>query len=301
MPKLNVRFYELLTKDENQFPDIDIDSLLDAVAAIPDKDAYVKLARMELLGSTHAPQGAGRAPQAPLIVLDRITREVRMRIESGRQYRALSLEKGDTIAEPTHIGLFPRNVVGIMRQTGQSPGPASFRDFLNEAGLFDDGLTIRPLVDGNALRALSNVEKITKVNLELDADTAAAVGGPAKFVADALSILRNNLPGVSVELALKFSPKGPDESSEAALGAVRALHEGNAFGSAQRASIAFRRLEDHRADSFDFLTEAVAQAVEVDTDDERGGPNNARASEAIMEAYNDQYDDILSALNGGQN
>jgi hypothetical protein len=44
--QLTVRFFELLTKDEQQFPDID--ALLDTVAGMPDNDAYVQLAWMEL-------------------------------------------------------------------------------------------------------------------------------------------------------------------------------------------------------------------------------------------------------------
>jgi hypothetical protein len=295
--KATVRFYELLSKDEQQVPDIDIERLLDIVSNIPDQDAYVRLARMELLGSIHTPQGAGRAPQCPMITVDRITRDVRMRIEHGRRYRALELDEGDTIAEPTHVGLFERNVVGIMRQTGQSPGPASLRDFLNSA-VFDEEMTIRPLVDSDALRALAGVGRLTRINLELDADTAAEVGGPANFLADAIRTFTQNLPGVSVELALKFSPNGPEDTSDRALGVVRQLFTRNALGSAQRANIRYRRIEDDRSDSFDFLAQAVAQEVEVEIDGDGGGPSSARASEAIREAYDKQYEDILSALDG---
>jgi hypothetical protein len=232
-----------------------------------------------------------------MIIVDRITRDVRMRIEHGRRYRALELDEGDTIAEPTHVGLFERNVVGIMRQTGQSPGPASLRDFLNYA-VFDEEMTIRPLVDRDALRALAGVGKLTRINLELDADTAAEVGGPANFLADAIRTFKQNLPGVSVELALKFSPNGPEDTSDRALGMVRQLFTRNALGSAQRANIKYRRIEDDRSDSFDFLAQAVAQEVEVEIDSAGGGPSNARVSEAIREAYDKQYEDILSALDG---
>ena len=296
MPQSTVRFYELLTKDDCQFPDIDIEALLDKVANMPDREAYVKLARMELLGSIHSPQ-VGRAPQCPLIILDRITRHVMMRIESQREYRPLVLGENDTIAEPTHVGLFPGNVLGIMRQSGQAPGPSSVRDFINTASLFDEEIAVRPLVDGNALRALADVGTMTRLNLELDPDAASKVTGGAKFLADIMELFRRNLPGVSVGLDLKLSARGPEEVSQKAYDAVTELHQKNALGAAQRAQIGYRRLEDGRADSYDFLSESVSQAVEVELDEERGGPNNARASEAIMDAYNSQYDDIRSALN----
>lgn len=298
MAKLSVRFFELLTKGEQQFADLDIERLLDLVSNLPDKEAYVQLARMELLGSIYSPQGAPPAPQTPMIVLDRITREIRMRIERGRQYRALELEDGDTVAEPTHIGLFPGNVVGIMRQSGQSPTPSSFRDFLNQIDAFSgEDVVIRPLVDYNALRALRDVDKMTQINLELDAATARAVGGTTRYLADALTTLSQSLPGVSVELALKFSPRGPEETSDRALETVRDLVKADAFTNAQRANMKYRRIDDHKAASFDFIAEAVAQEVEVEVDDLRGGPNNARASEGIMKAYLDQFEDIQSALN----
>lgn len=296
MPQLTVRFYELLAKDEQQFPDIDIETLLDKVSSMPDSDAYVKLARMELLGSTHAPQ-VGRAPQSPMIILDRITRQTLMRIEHQRTYRPLQLGENDTIAEPTHVGLFPRNVLGVMRQSGQAPGPSSIRDFINASGLFDEEIAIRPLVDGNALRALADVDKVTKLNLELDPGAASEVTGQARFLAEALSLFRENMPGVSVGLELKLSPRGPEESSQAAYDTISELHQQNVLGAAQRAQIGYRRLEDHRAESYDFLSESVSQAVEVELDQDRGGPNNARASEAIMAAHTEKYDDILSALN----
>lgn len=299
MAKLTVRFYELLSAPGAQLPDLDIDRLLDRVAAMPDTEAYVQLARMELLGSTHAADGRGRAPQCPLVVLDRISREVQLRIERGRRYRPLELQDGETIAEPTHFGLFPRNVVGIMRRSGAAPGPASFRDFLNTAGLLDEEITIRPLVDTNAGRALSNVGKLTRLDLEMDSENAAAVMGGTSYLNQAFRIFQDNLTHVGIEIVIKMSPKGPDATSESVFNEVRALNETGAFMGAERAKISYRSLEDGRADSYDFLNEAVAQAVEVEVDDDRNGPSNARASESIMEAYNKQHDDIQSALSSG--
>ncbi|MBN9099349.1 MAG: hypothetical protein J0I49_14730 [Pseudonocardia sp.] len=299
MAKLIVRFYEILDKNGQQFPDLDIERLLDTVAAIPNEDAYVKLAKMELLGSTHAPQGAGRAPQCPMIVLDRITREVRMRIENQREYRPLELGDGDTIAEPTHVGMFPRNVVGILRQSGQAPGPASFREFLNASDLLEEEVTVVPLADRNAVRALSNVGRLTKLNIQLDSESATNVLGPSRFLNDAFELFRHNLGRVDVEIIVKMSHKGPAETSDRLLEEIRALQESGALASTEKAEITYRRLEDGRSDSYDFLTEAVAQSVDVEVDEDRLGPSNPRASESIMDAYEKQYEDIMSALNRG--
>lgn len=297
MAQLTVRFFEILSKDEQQFPDIDVDGLLDAVANMPDQDAYVQLARMELLGSTYAENQGGRAPQCSMIILDRITRYVQMRIENRREYRPLELGENDTIAEPTHIGLFARNVLGIMRGSGQAPSPACVRDFLNTARLLDEEITVKPLVDANALRALSDVGKLTKLSLELDPETVAQVTGAPGFLTEAFGLFGRELPGASASIVLKFWRSGPDENADRALQAVQTLYDQNALETAHRAQIGYRRLEDGRAAAYDFLSEYVCHGVEVEMDEERGGPNPARASEAIRDAYERKHDDILSALN----
>jgi len=300
MATLNVRFFEILDQNGNQFPDLDIEALLDKVANLPDKEAYVQLARMELLGSTYSPQGAGRAPQCPMIVLDRISREVRMRIENQREYRPLTLEEGDTIAEPTHFGLFPRNVFGIMRQSGQAPGAASFRDFINTAELLEEEVTVRPLVDANAGRALADVGRLTRLDLELDSEMAANVVGQTQFLGNAFDIFRQRLSRVGIEIVIKMNAKGPEETSEKMFNEVRTIAHSGAFANAERANINYRRLEDGKADSDDFLSESVAQSVEVEVDQQDHGPSNPRGSEAIREAYEKRYEDIQSALNGGR-
>jgi len=299
MPERQVRFYELLDRDGAQFPDLNVETVLDAVDAIPDSDAYVQIARMELLGTTYRPpSGSGRAPMCPMIVLDRITREVRMRIENNRRYRPLELGENDTIAEPTHYGLFPRNVIGILRASGNAPGPASIRDFLNTAELLDEEVTIKPLVDLNALRALGNMERITRLDVELDSGTTAEVLGRDSMLAELLGIYRRRLGGVTVEIGVKIDPKGTGEASEVVHDELERLVRGEGIRYVDRAKVKYRRMEDGRADSFDFLNEAVAHSVEVDIDDATNGPNDRSASEGIAHAYDLLHDDIQSALRG---
>jgi hypothetical protein len=293
VPKREVRFYELVTTAGERFDDLDPMDLIGVVDAIPAADAYVTIARTELLGSTYRPTRGSAAP--PLLVLDRITREVRIRIENRRHYRPLELRPGDTLAEPTHIGLFPRNVLGLLRSTGTAPGPASVREFLN-AAYFEDEVAIRPLVDTNALRALAQVGKLTKIDVALDPGATAEVMGTDGFLAEAFDVFRRRTGDAQVEFILKFDPKGRTDVSELAFEELQSLYERGGLNSARKASMSFRRLEDGRADTFDFLNESVAHAIDVDIDDDTGGPSNLSASEGIQAAYDLLRDDIQSAL-----
>src|SRR4051794_34071238 len=174
MVQRTVRFFEVLDAHGNQFPDLDWDELLTGVRRMPNTQAYVRVARMELLGSAFHP-GRGGKRACPMLILDRITREARMRIENQRRYRPLELQEGDTLAEPTHYGLFSGNVVGMLRAGTHTPGPASLRDFINAAGLLDAEVTVKALADLNAMRALGSVGNLTRLEVEMDAASASQV------------------------------------------------------------------------------------------------------------------------------
>ncbi|MGO4662916.1 DUF6731 family protein [Terrabacter sp. 2TAF16] len=297
MPSRTVRFFEILDEDGKQMPDLDWTGLLAAVRALPAKDAYLHVARMELLGSCYEPNGKG-VRACDMLILDRITRDVRIRIENNRNYRPLQLGKDDTLAEPTHYGLFPRNVVGVLRAGTHTPGPASLRDFLNAGGFFEDPITIKALADINALRALSDVDQLTSMEIEMDAAAAGQVLGQNSMLGNVFDNFRTRLGGVTIDVIVKID-RGLHEASDTALGELREIVEDDdARQVVTKAKMKYKRLEDGRVDTFDFINESVAKSVEVDIDEEGSGPTDLSASQGIAAAYEALYDDIASALAG---
>jgi hypothetical protein len=297
MPQRTVRFYLLTDEHRQVLPnDLDFDAVLDAVEALPDPDAYVQLERIEVLGSTHRPAGAGAKAQVPLLSLDRITRDVRLRIERRRNYRPLALAADETLAEPTFYSILPRNVLAVMRNSGEAPGPASLRDYLNELELLDPPVGVLPLADVNAVRRLNEVDRLTKVDIAVGPDVAATLLYGSPTIAEAVRTVRQRAGRVKIELIISMT-KASAAESETLLGEINALERSGALGEVERAKISYRRLEDGVADTYDFLNEAVAQAVEVDLEDANDVPTELSSSQAIARAYNEQYDDIMSALN----
>jgi hypothetical protein len=292
-----VRFYELVSDDKQRLPNqLDFGGLRELVRDVPDDEAYVQISRMELLGSIYAPpRGAGRRPTVPLIALDRITRDVRLRIERRRNYRPLTLAQDETLAEPTFYSIFDKNVLGVMRNSGSAPGPASFRDYVNKLNFFDEDIGIAPLSDPNIIRALTDVEVLTKFEFAVGADVTADVFGQSQLVAGAIRHVREELGNVAIEVSVKLSPT-QSGASEKTLDQVRGFTQSDAMAFVDKASISYRRLEDGRADTYDFLNEAVALPVEVVLNEDTSQPTEPSAAEAMALAYNDLYDDIRSAL-----
>lgn len=297
-PQRTVRFYEVVGEVRQRLPNqLDFDGLSETVRDLPDDQAYVKVGRsMELLGSAYKPpRGAGRKPAVPIMSLDRITRDVRLRIERRRNYRPLALAKDETLAEPTFYSLFDNNVLGVMRNSGSAPGPASFRDYVNKLALFDSDIEIAPLADPNFVRALTDVEILTKFDFAVGADVTADAFRQSSLVAGAIRHVREELGSVAVEVSVKLSPT-QGTTSERALAQVREVVSSDAMAFFEKASIGYRRLEDGRAETYDFLNEAVAQAVDVTLNSDTSQPTEPSAAEALAEAYNELYDDIKSAL-----
>src|SRR4051812_29633096 len=116
-----VRFFEITTEQGLRLPgDLPFSDILDAVNDLTEEDAYIGVGSMEVLGSVYRPY-TGARPAVPLLALDRITRDPRIRIERRRNYRPLQLLEDETLAEPTFFSLFPRNVLAILRNSGSAP------------------------------------------------------------------------------------------------------------------------------------------------------------------------------------
>lgn len=294
-----VRFFEIVGPGGERLPsDLPFEDILDAVIALPEDQAYVQIGRqMELLGSVYRPS-AGAKPTTNLLALDRITRDVRLRIERRRNYRPLQLLEDETLAEPSFFTIFPRNVLGVLRNSGAAPGVASFRDYINKLDILDGEIAVTPLVDRNAVRALADVGTLTKLTVAVGADANPEDFDSSPMVRQVLRDARNTLGAVAFEFSVRISAKGQHEASELALNEIRGIaSRPQSLISATKAEIGYRRLENGRSDSYDFINEALTQAADVELEAQTTQPTERSASEAMAKAYNtDKYDDILSAL-----
>lgn len=293
-----VRFYEMVNARRERLPaPLDFDGLRDDVRALGDTDAYVQLSRMEVLGSAYDPLVPGARRQTPLLALDRITRDVRLRIERRRNYRPLTLADDETLAEPTFYALFPDNVLAVMRNSGVAPGPSSFRDYVNKLELFSEPIEISPLVDTNALRALADVETLTKFDVAIGADVAPEVfanSSPTLF--ETMRLVRQRIGNATIEVLIKVSPKGHTHESQAVFEEVRALQRSEAINHVDRAVIGYRSMEDGRAATYDFLDEAIVTETQVELSDDTSQPTEPSVAEAMAGAYDEMWEDIRSAL-----
>lgn len=300
MAERTVRFFEITDEHGQRLPgDLPFADMLTEVDAVTDDDAYIDVgSSMEVLGSTYRPSSSGPRPAVPLLALDRITRDVRLRIERRRNYRPLQLLEDETLAEPSFFSILPRNVLAMLRNSGSAPGVVSFRDYINQLGILDAKIGIAPLVDRNAARALADVGTLTRLTVAVGADANPEDFDGSPMIAAVIRDARRRLGAIGFEFTVKIAPKGQHEASDNAVEEIRQLAtDPRAIISATKAQIAYRRLENGRADTYDFINEAVTQAADVDLEPETSQPTERSVAEAIAKLHNeDLYDDIQSAL-----
>ena len=298
MAERRIRFYLIVDEQGQRFRnDLPFDDIRDDIRNLPDSEAYVTLPRFEVLGSAYdVTPGAGARPAVPLIALDRITRDPRFRIQRQRNYRPLALDKDETLAEPSFISIFPKNVIGVLRNSGAAPSASSFRDYINSLKILDEQIEILPLADKNAVRALASVDRITKLYFAVGPDVSPEVLQEAPTVSEAIHAVRHRLGHVGVEISIKVSQASGYEASEQALREIRELARGDGLGAVEKASMSYKDTESGRAATYDFLEQSIVTEVAVDISDETSQPTEQSVAEAFAEGYERVYDDVQSSL-----
>lgn len=293
-----MRFFEILNAEKERLPEqIDFDALRRLVRNLSEDEAYVKINKMEILGSALEPRDQFQLyAGVPVIALDRITRDPRMRIERRRNYRPLILGDDENLAEPTYYSIYDNNVLGMMRNSGSAPSVASFREYMNKILGRGNEIEVAPLVDRNFLRALRNVEILTRVDLELGPDVVADVFDRATTFEGQVRALRQNLGAVGVEIIIKMDPKRHSEESDKVLQEMEYIATSGALAYAESASIVYRDIDNYRRDTYDFLKESVTTSVSVDVDSATDQPTDDSVCDAMYLAYDRKLDDIRSAL-----
>lgn len=293
-----IRFYRIVDREQQPFPnEFPLAELQDEIVALSDQDAYITLNRMELLGSSWKPRpGAGARRQVALIALDRITRDPQLRIERRRHYRPLVLGDGENLADPTFYSIFDGGVLAVLRTSNLAPGPASFRDYVNYLEVVKPEIAVVPLIDGNALRALSQIGTLTRMTFGVGPDVSPDTFQTSPLIFDVIRGMRQSLGSVSIEVSVKIAPRGQHAAAEEAQRQLSNLVTSEAIGYADKAQVKYRRLEDGKAATHDFIEEAITHTAVVETDADTKQPVDSSVAEAMAAAYDDLYDDIRSAL-----
>ncbi|GLU47110.1 hypothetical protein [Nocardiopsis ansamitocini] len=298
MAERTVRFFEILNAKRERLPSqIKFDELRYLVENLPENKAYVKFNKMEILGSAFDPENVEELfGGVPIISLDRITRNPRMRIERRRNYRPLILGSDENLAEPTFYSIFDSNVLGMMRNSGSAPSAASFREYMNKILGPNNEIEIAPLVDKNFLRALRNVDVLTRFDVEVGPNVVSEIFGPARTIESQIKQLRKNLGAVGIQLVIKIDPKGDAQGAEIIHSEIEKLAASGAFTYTERAQIAYRDVDSFKAKTFDFLNESIATSIQVDVNEETDQPRESSVSQSMYAAYEDLFDDIKLAL-----
>ncbi|UOW02984.1 hypothetical protein MU580_11970 [Clavibacter michiganensis subsp. michiganensis] len=298
MAQRTVRFYQIVNQERERFPDnLVFDALRGAVRGLPDERAYVTLDSMEVLGSAiDAPDGVGAGAQADLIVLDKITRDVRLRIERRRASRPLVLEDDETLAEPTFYSIFDDNVLAVMRNSGSAPSQASFRDYINDRDLLSTKIQVVPLVDRDAMRALLQVDEVKRVMFAVGHDAALDALPADSSVRATKRFIDQQFGHVGFEIHIKAAPATSEEATEALREELLDASQAERIESFDKLEMTYKSLETGRTASFDFISEAIVTQTDVELVAETAQPTEVSAAQEMWSAYQRVLDDIRAAL-----
>lgn len=297
MAQRTVRFYQVVNENRERFPNqLPFADLMQAVRDLPDDDAYVNLDSFEVLGSARTADGRGAKPEADLLMLDRITRDVRLRIERHRQSRPLLLEDDETLAEPTFYALFDQNVLAVMRNSGSSPSPSSFRDYVNGLDILSDRIQIAPLVDRDALRALREVDEVRKMIFAVGPDVALDHMPANSKIRRVKRFIEEEIGHVGVELTLRVAPATSSEALDAIYQELEDASRLENIESFNKLEMGYKKLADGRAAAFDFISEAIVTQADVDLVPETAQPTDLSAAQEMWSAYEGVLEDLRVAL-----
>ncbi len=229
MAQRSVQFFHLVDEDGYDFPnELPTERILEYVEDLSDEQAYwySRTARMELLGDVY---WTSDRDKTPMLILNRISRDVRLRLERQRTFRDFRLDEGETLADPAFVAFFRRNVVGIMR-SGAAPGAARLAEYVNKVVPFPKPVRVDPLRMPDTVQQLQQEsELITAFEFRMPGSVGQVErSGTPPFVRD---VLEDTLRGVgtpkSVAVRVVLDPRGNvQEQSDRLLSTATALMSG---------------------------------------------------------------------------
>jgi hypothetical protein len=219
------------------------------------------------------------------------------------QLEALEIAETKGVAETTHIGFFPQNIVGMIR-TNTTPGAGNLERWINNMNLFDNlpAIDVQPLSRVAVTQRVADVEQARGIKIRMRTTAAQSIAGRAPRLADAVQHLQQQFGSVMVEMRI-YIPQDQgytEESStimEEANGLLALTADGEALDGVQAASLTYRSREKERADEINMFKDKLAEEVLVEVMDSEGrATRRASASLAMQTAYNHLRDDLQAAI-----
>lgn len=216
---------------------------------------------------------------------------------------AIRIAEEQGIAETTHVGFFPRNILATIR-TNTTPGAGSLERWINNMHLFDGlrPVSVLPLSRVDATRRIEDVEQARGVKVRMRSTAASALADRAPRLADTVEHLRQQFGSVMVEMRIYIpQDQGYTEESDTILTEARGLlaltGDGNAVDGLQAAQLFYRSRERERADDINMLKDKLAEEVFVEVSDAEGrSTRRESAARAMQIAYSHLEGDLLAAV-----
>lgn len=216
---------------------------------------------------------------------------------------AIQIAEQQGIAETTHVGFFPLNIVAMIR-TNTTPGAGNLERWINNMHLFDElrPIEVQPLSRVDATRRIQDVEQARGVKIRMRTTAAASIADRAPRLADTVQHLQEQFGPVMVEMRIYIpQDQGYTTESDTILEEARGLFaltaEGRAVDGLQAAQLFYRSRERERADDINMLKDKLAEEVFVEVLDGEGKSTRRESAARAMDlAYAHLKDDLIAAI-----
>ncbi len=216
---------------------------------------------------------------------------------------SLRIAESQGIAETTHVGFFPANIVAMIR-TNTTPGAGSLERWINNMGLFEGlrPITVQPLSRVAVTQRVADVEQARGIKVRMRTTAAQGLAERAPRLAETVEHLHQLFGSVMVEMRIYIpQDQGYQEESDTildeALGLLALTADGQAVDGVQAASLTYRSREKERADDINMLKDKLAERVEVEVlDDEGRSTRRESAAGAMAQAYTHLEADLMAAV-----
>lgn len=227
---------------------------------------------------------------------------------SSGDLSALQIAESQGVAETTHVGFFPQNIVAMMR-TNTTPGAGNLERWINSMHLFDNqpNVEVIPLSRVSVTQRVADVEQARGIKVRMRTTAAQSIAGSAPRLADAVSYLEQKFGPVMVEMRIYIpQDQGYSDASgtimEEANGLLALTADGEPIDGVQAASLTYRSREKEKADEINMLKDKLAEQVFVEVVDAEGrSTRRASAALAMQAAYTRLEDDLQAAINRPRN
>lgn len=222
---------------------------------------------------------------------------------SSGSLEALELAESKGVAETTHVGFFPSNVIAMIR-TQSSPGAGNLERWINEFEFFKgvERLAVQPLSRTSATERISDVEQARGVTVRMRTTAAQALVDRSPRLAEAVEVLHQKFGSVMVEMRIYTTDSEGGATESAAImeeveGLLALTASGEQIPGVDAAKLSYRSIETEKIDEINMMMEKLAERVEVQTiDDEGRSTRRESAAQAMMVAYGHLEADITEAL-----